>query len=378
MKKILLILFFLASGYNLTYAQFDNSTIENRIRPDSSRTGDVYLNIYNFNFVRDYEYANQFHDGYTLYGTQLQPTLVYYAHPNLAIVAGAYLRQDYGNNGLRDAKPIFTLKYHKKDLTLNFGSIEGGIQHGYIEQLWDFERQITEPIQYGTQFLVEKKRFKLDAWIAWQKQIYTPSPVKEQIVGGLTSEGTIFDTNGWKLSIPLQFLAFHKGGQIDTLKQIPIQTLVNGATGFKLHKQVGGSIKEVYTDNYIAVFKDFSPEKRLAFQGGFGVWLNGGIATKFGNIQASYWRGNNFITMKGMPLYESVSSTLFDNGHIENKRSIFLLRYNYQKELLPHLYLDTRIEPHWDLGTSRKENLQFQGSFFLTYKQDFKLFKAKK
>jgi hypothetical protein len=379
MKRTLLILFFFISGYQLTYAQFNNGAIENRIRPDSNAVGEVHFNFYNFNYVRDYEYANQFHDGYTLYGTQLQPQLVYFAHPNLAIVAGAYIRKDFGDNGVKEAKPLFTLKYHKKDLTLNFGSLEGGIHHGYIEQLWNFERQITDPIQYGTQLIVEKEKFKLDAWIAWQKMIYSPSPVKEQIIGGLTTEGAILQRNGWKLSVPVQFLAYHKGGQIDTLKSVPLQTLFNGAAGLKLHKEIGGNtIKEIYTDNYVAVYKDFSPVKTEPFQGGFGVWLNAGLDTKFGSIVASYWKGNNFETIKGMPLYQSVSTTLYDFGYQEKSRSIFLLRYCYQKELLPNLYLDTRIEPHIDLGTSRKESLQFQGSFFLTYKQDFKLFTVKK
>jgi hypothetical protein len=379
MKRTLLFLFFFIAGYQLTYAQFNNSAIENRIRPDSNAVGEVHFNFYNFNYVRDYEYANQFHDGYTLYGTQLQPQLVYFAHPNLAIVAGAYIRKDFGDNGVKEAKPLFALKYHKKDLTLNFGSLEGGIHHGYIEQLWNFERQITDPIQYGTQLIVEKEKFKLDAWIAWQKMIYSPSPVKEQIIGGLTTEGTILQRNGWKLSVPVQFLAYHKGGQIDTLKSIPLQTLFNGAAGLKLHKEIGGNtIKEIYTDNYVAVYKDFSPVKTEPFQGGFGVWLNAGVDTKFGSIVASYWKGNNFETIKGMPLYQSVSTTLYDFGYQEKSRSIFLLRYCYQKELLPNLYLDTRIEPHFDLGTSRKESLQFQGSFFLTYKQDFKLFTVKK
>jgi len=379
MKKTLLFIFFIIAGYELTYAQFNNSAIENRIRPDSNAVGEVHFNFYNFNYVRDYEYANQFHDGYTLYGTQLQPQLVYFAHPNLAIIAGAYIRKDYGDNGVNEAKPLFTLKYHKKDLTLNFGSLEGGIHHGYIEQLWNFERQITDPIQYGTQLIVEKEKFKLDAWIAWQKMIYSPSPVKEQIIGGLTTESTILQRNGWKLSVPVQFLAYHKGGQIDTLKSIPLQTLFNGAAGLKLHKEIGGNtIKEVYTDNYVAVYKDFSPVKTEPFKGGFGIWLNAGVDTKFGSIVASYWKGNNFETIKGMPLYQSVSTTLYDFGYQEKSRSIFLLRYCYQKELLPNLYLDTRIEPHIDLGTSRKESLQFQGSFFLTYKQDFKLFTVKK
>jgi hypothetical protein len=377
MKRILLVLIFIFSGYQFSKAQFNSAAIENRIRPDSNAVGEVHFNFYNFNYVRDYEYSNQFHDGYTLYGTQLQPELVYYAHPNLAIVAGAYIRKDFGDNGVHDSKPLFALKYHKKDLSLIFGSLEGGIHHGYIEQLWDFERQITDPIQYGTQLIIEKEKWKLDAWIAWQKQIYTPSPVKEQIIGGLTAERTLFQNNGWKLSLPFQFLVYHKGGQIDTLKSVPLLTMGNGATGLKLHKEIGGNVQEIFTDNYIVGYKDFSPTKIQAFQGGYGLWFNAGANTKWGSLVASYWKGNNFQTIKGMPLYESVSSTLYDAGYKESNRSILLLRYAYQHELLPHLYLDVRVEPHVDLGTSRTEQLQFQGSFFLTYKQDFKLFKIK-
>jgi hypothetical protein len=377
MKRALLILIFTVAGFHSSWAQFNPIAIENRIRPDSNAVGEVHFNFYNFNYVRDYEYSNQFHDGYTLYGTQLQPQLVYYAHPNLAIVAGAYIRKDFGDNGVNDSKPLFALKYHKKDLSLIFGSLEGGIHHGYIEQLWDFERQITDPIQYGTQLIIEKKNWKLDAWIAWQKQIYTPSPVKEEIIGGLTAERSLWQSNGWKLSLPLQFLVYHKGGQTDTLKSVPLLTIGNGATGLKLHKEIGGNVQEVFTDNYIVGYKDFSPTKIQAFQGGYGLWFNAGANTRWGSIVASYWKGNNFQTIKGMPLYESVSSTLYDAGYKEKSRSILLLRYAYQHELLPHLYLDVRVEPHVDLGTSRTEQLQFQGSFFLTYKQDFKLFKIK-
>jgi hypothetical protein len=377
MKRALLILIFLVAGYQVSRAQFNPIAIENRIRPDSNAVGELHFNFYNFNYVRDYEYSNQFHDGYTLYGTQLQPQLVYFAHPNLAIVAGAYIRKDFGDNGVNDSKPLFALKYHKKDLSLIFGSLEGGIHHGYIEQLWDFERQITDPVQYGTQLIVEKKNWKLDAWIAWQKQIYTPSPVKEEIIGGLTAERTLWQNNGWKLSLPFQFLVYHKGGQTDTLKSVPLLTTGNGATGLKLHKAIGGNVQEIFTDNYIVGYKDFSPTKVQAFQGGYGLWFNAGANTRWGSLVASYWKGNNFQTIKGMPLYESVSGTLYDAGHKESNRSILLLRYAYQHELLPHLYLDVRVEPHVDLGTLRTEQLQFQGSFFLTYKQDFKLFKIK-
>lgn len=143
------------------------------------------------------------------------------------------------------------------------------------------------------------------------------------------------------------------------------------------HKAIGDNIKEVFTDNYIAVYKDFSPTKRRAFQGGFGLWLNAGMDTKWGSFVASYWKGNNFLTIKGMPLYQSVSENLYENGFTQSSRSILAIRYVYQKELVPNLYLDVRFEPHIDLENSDK-SLQFNHSLFLTYKEDFRLFKRKK
>jgi hypothetical protein len=374
MKKQLLILFLIAISFNVQ-AQFNNEAIFNRIRPSDSLDKELHFNLYNFNYVRNYEYSNKFHDGYTLYGTQLEPQLVYFANPNLAIVAGAYLRKDFGTEGIYDAKPLFSLKYHKKDLTLIFGSLEGNIQHNYIEPIYNFERKITTPIEYGTQLLVEKEKFKLDSWIAWQKMIYPGDAKKEEIVGGLSTETTVWQKDNWQLSIPAQFLAYHQGGQIDVLKSIPISTLFNGATGFKLHKRVGYRVTDVFFDNYIAVYKDFSPTKTRAYQGGYGLWLNAGVNSKWGSLVASYWKGNNFITIKGMPLYQSVSTTLYDEGFTQQSRSILAVRYAYQHQLLPNLYLDVRFEPHFDLGTPDSQ-LQFNHSFFLTYKQGFKLAKS--
>ncbi len=378
MKKHLFSFFIILSSCSL-YAQLNNAYLYNRIRPADSLTKELHLNFYNFNYVRNYEYSNDFHDGYTLYGTQIEPQLVYYAHPNLAITAGAYLRKDFGNErGLYDAKPLFSLKYSKKkDLTLVFGSLEGNIQHNYIEPIYNFERKITTPIEYGTQLLIDKEKFSLDAWIAWEKMIYKGDAAKERIVGGFTTDFTLFKSNDWKLTIPVQSLFYHTGGQIDVLDNISISTLFNGATGFTLSKQIGYNVKKVYTNNYVAAYKDFSPTKLRAYNGGYGLWLNAGADTRWGNVAASYWKGNQFLTIKGMPLYQSVSENLNNNGFTQKQRNILMLRYVYQKQLLPNLYLDVRFEPHFDFDKAEK-NLQFNHSFFLTYKENFKLFKLKK
>ncbi len=376
MKNHLLTILFIFFAMSMN-AQVNNNYLYNRIRPADSLTNELHLNFYNFNFVRNYEYNGKFHDGYTLYGSQIEPRLVYFAHPNLAITAGAYLRKDFGGEGVYDAKPLFNLKYSKNDLTLVFGDLEGNIQHNYIEPLYNFERKITTPIAYGTQLLVEKEKVKLDAWIAWQKMIYKGDAAKEEIVGGFTSAFTVFKNNDWHLTIPAQVLAYHAGGQIDILSNTSISTLFNGATGFTLTKNIGYYIKQVYTNNYVATYKDFSPTNVRAYQGGFGLWLNAGMDTRWGNLAASYWKGNNFITIKGMPLYASVSETRDDYGFTQNRQEILTLRYIYQKELLPNFYLDVRFEPHFNLNQPDKK-LQFNHSFFLTYIENFKLFKIKK
>lgn len=376
MKKTLLFVLIILFAFSAK-AQLNNTYLYNRIRPADSLTHEVHLNFYNFNYVRNYEYNNDFHDGYTLYGMQLEPQLVYFAHPNLAITGGAYLRKDFGEDGFYEARPLLNIKYRKRDLTLVFGSLEGNIQHGYIEPIYNFERKITTPIEYGTQLLIDKERFNVDAWIAWEKMIYRGDAAKERIVGGFTTDFTLVKTEDWKLTIPAQTLFYHTGGQIDVLQNIPISTLFNGATGFTLSKNIGYHVKQIYTNNYIAAFKDFSPTKLRAYEGGFGLWLNAGIDTRWGNLAASYWKGNQFITIKGMPLYQSVSENIDNYGYTQNHRNILMLRYVYQKQLLPKLYLDLRFEPHFDLNQADRQ-LQFNHSFFLTYKESFKLFKVRK
>jgi hypothetical protein len=57
------------------------------------------------------------------------------------------LHKDFGNAGLYDAQPLFSVKFNKKYLTLIFGSLEGNLQHNYIEPLFNVERKITSPIE---------------------------------------------------------------------------------------------------------------------------------------------------------------------------------------------------------------------------------------
>ncbi len=377
MKKTLF-LFILSVLFYSSEAQILNDSLEYRIRPDSARTGELYLSVHNFNYMRNYEYFNKIQDGYTLFGAQLEPQLVYYAHPRLAVTAGVHLRKDFGGRGIYRTYPLFSVKYQHGNSTLVNGVLEGNTHHRMLDPIYDFEKKITEPVEYGTQFIINGRNLFLDAFINWKKMIYKPSPVQEQILGGLSAELNLIKNSNLSLSVPVQLTVFHQGGQID-LADDPLQTLVNSALGFKLKLPFSGWIKNLRTENYLISFNDLSFTDLQPYSKGYGWYLNAGFDTqKFGSLMGTLWKGNSFISSNGMPLYQSVSQHIVHAGYTEKHRKLFILRYSYQQKLLPNLYMDFRFEPLMDLGRpagSRK--IEFSNSSFLMYKQEFRLHKAK-
>ncbi|MEJ7691677.1 hypothetical protein [Daejeonella sp.] len=377
MKKIYFLVLFVAL-LTSSQAQIVNDSLEYRIRPDSLKTDELHLSIHNFNYMRNYEYFNKIQDGYTLFGGQLEPQLVYYAHPQLSISAGVHLRKDFGGRGIYRTFPLFSVKYQKHNATLINGVLEGNIHHRMIDPIYDFEKKITEPVEYGTQFIIDNKSFFLDAFINWKRMVYKPSPDQEQILGGASAEITLLDNSNIRLSVPLQLTAFHQGGQIDVVAA-PLQTLVNGAMGFKLRVPLKGFVNAFRSENYYTHYRDLSFTSVQAYSNGGGWFLNSGIDTKLGSLMATYWNANEFIATQGMPIYQSVSQHINQVGYTQANRQLLMIRYSYQKKLIPNLYLDFRFEPMMDLNRPKgKKKIEFSNSSFLVYKQEFRLHKVKK
>ncbi len=376
MKKYLL-LSFICTWALSSVAQLSNDSLEYRIRPDSARTGSVYLHINNFNFLRNYEFFNSFQDGYTLYGTQLDPQISYYPHPKLVITAGVSLRKDYGNQGIRKTLPLFSLKYKSGPLTFITGSLEGSINHRMIEPIYDFERRITNPVEYGTQFIWEKKSLFVDAFINWDNMIYRPSGEQERIFAGGSADITLKNSGRLKLSIPIQAMLFHAGGQIDTT-DLTNKLTVNAATGFKLKYDTQGQfIRSLLFENYIVGFKDNSTDKLWAFDSGKAFYLNAGVKSRWGDLILSYWNADKYASVTGMQIFQSVGHKLGQENYTEARRNLLFLRYAYQKQLIPHLYLDFRLEPVIDFKSPTANNVEFYHSLFVVYKQDFRLYRKK-
>ena len=375
--KRLLSFFFSLFIFCTVNAQLVNDSLEYRIKPDSLKSGNLELSFYNFNFLRNYEYFNDFHDGYTLFGTQLEPRLVYYPNAKLAVSAGGHIRKDFGKDGINKSYPLFTIKYQHKNTALINGVIEGNIHHRYIEPLFDFERKINNPVEYGTQVVIDKPSLFLDAFVNWNRMIEKHSPDQEQIFAGVSSDIGILRKGRMKLSVPVQVFAFHQGGQIDTDPD-PLKTIANTAIGVKLNLERDGFIKHIRTENYFVTYTDLSPTKESTYNDGTAWFINLGVGTKkYGDLTGSFWEGRKYVSPVGMPIYQSVSQQIDHAGYSEDIRQLFILRYTYQRQLVSNFYIDFRVEPVFDLKSPTTKSIDFSHSLFLVYKQDFKLFKKK-
>ncbi|MCB2407168.1 hypothetical protein [Hymenobacter lucidus] len=352
-------------------AQLNNRAFYRPIALQPEYDQQLRLQVSALLFNKDNEYFNKIDEGRTYYGTQLATRLVYFPSPKFRLEAGVFLLKDYGTEKLRQVRPLFTAIYQHGPHRLLLGNIQGNVQHGYIEPLFDFERVFTAPLEEGSQYQFTTRRLKLDAWVDWQRQQYRFSNFQEEVAGGLAAEATVLeDSLGWRVGIPFQFTGKHIGGQIDTVDE-PLQTYFNLASGVRVRKKLASELfQAVYFEGYVTQFIDYSFTRKLAFDKGYGLYLNAGVDTKLSNLQLAYWKGNGFFSPMGGRLYRSISTTVSDPGYIERHRELLILRMLKDYQLADNLVLSTRFEPLYDLGN---KSIDFSFALYLNFNQEFLL-----
>lgn len=374
--SLLFLVLFLPLSVPVTYAQLDNKALEKKLEIKPEYEHDLRIGVDILGFSKNNEYFNDIADGYTLFGYHLNPKLVYFPAGSVRLEVGALLWKDFGTTNYNQIQPTFTIKLQKEHYELLFGNLQATVSHRYIEPLYDFEKVINDPLENGIQFIWHRDKLWLDSWIDWQRMIYRGDPFREEIEGGLSAEQRLLQTDkGWRLALPFQFTAQHKGGQIDA-SDIPLLTAFNGTVGLKLEKKLKSNFwKALRTENYYVVFKDFSNTKLLPFTSGRGIYLNAGVDTKVQNVMLSYWQGNGYISELGGKLFQSASTTFTKPDYLEKDRQLLILRFSHDIKLLENLYLTLRFEPLYDFNNPQ---LEFSNSFYLHFNTDFFMTKLRK
>jgi len=373
MMKKLLSAIFLLCVFITAYPQLNNTPFNN-IRPlDASRSHELYLDFDALLFTKNNEYFSRIADGYTLYGFQFAPFISYYPSEKVRIDAGIYFQKDFGNNDFTTIAPIFTVKFDLGPFQQIIGNLEGSLNHLYVEPLYDFERVLIDRLETGMQTKFIDDNTFMDLWINWETMIYERDPNLEEVSGGIS----FFRDMHWgphQLRIPLQFIAYHKGGQID-FNPSPILTLWNSAAGisYTYHFPEGSWIRSIKSDNYYLYYENITPSHRLAFDDGDGWYANLSITTSIDlELMASYWLGNEFITIKGGQLFPSVSSAVHHEGHAEPKRELLILRLMHNLHIDRDIKFSARFEPYYDLVQTKWE---YSWGFYLNYYPSFFLSK---
>lgn len=369
---ISLLLLFIVS---FSSAQLNNRAFEQKLIINEVDSNSLFFGFNALGFSKNNEYFNDIADGFTLFGYQFNPYLSYQPLKNFRFDFGLYLQKDFGTNDFSEISPTFSFKYQKEYYSIVFGTLEGSVNHNLIEPLYDFENVLIDRLENGIQFLYEKDKLKLDAWVDWQNMIFRGDDDQEEVSGGLSAQYNLIDKD-YKLYLPVQFLVFHQGGQID-LNDDPLVTLINTAIGLGFKKPISdvGFLKSFITENYYVYYNDFSSQSLRAFENGNGWYLNTTIEMKHGlELMASYWRGNEFISINGGQLYPSVSSTVKRPDAVEEIRELLIFRIFHNIKIADNLYISSRFEPFYDL---KNQKFEFSHGIYINYRPRFFLLKTK-
>ena len=338
----------------------------------SHNAGELRVSLNAFTFFKDNEYFNKIVDGYTLYGTQLNPQLVYYPTKDLRLEGGVFLWKDFGNPQLKQVRPTFRATWTMGKQQIILGNIRANLHHNYIEPMFNFERVMLNPLEEGIQMRYTGKRLFVDQWVDWQRQQYRYSNYQEEVAGGLSSSYRISpDNSPWTVALPFQFTAIHHGGQIDTLDK-PLQTVFNEAFGLEARRTLGGPTLRAFRFNgYVLGYQDYSFTKgQFPFQYGRALYLNGTLETRFADVMVSYWQGSRFMAPLGGDLYQSASRTVSNPDFLDRKRNIIFVRLLRDFRISDGAALTARVEPVFDLNAKL---LDYSFGIYLNFRQDWLL-----
>lgn len=343
-------------------AQVDYPIFKTLINVNPKDSQKLSFSLDNLNYLYNTEYFTDIPLSGTQFGYQLVPEFRYQPFPRLVLKGGLYLQKEFGRPNYTTLEPTFSIKYMAKHSSLLLGTLEGNLNHGYIEPIYDYMRFANDRNENGLQFKVFTKPYVQDLFINWTKAIHPGDTFKEEFDIGLTSRINVLKTKKVEFGVPLQLLYSHKGGQFDT-SGTPLQSLFNFAIGGSVAVNFEHQfLKKIVLDNYWVYYKDISFTKRQKFDSGNAYFAHLLLNFNWFDLDFRYWRGNGYIGPRGGGLFQSVSQTRVN--YSEKIRKLFLMSLIYDRELFKNTNFNMRFSPYYDFGNKA---LEYSYEIYLRY-----------
>lgn len=311
----------------LLHAQLVEKVCTTDYKIDPGKAKELSFELDNISFFKNNEFDGDVIKGYTLPGLWVQPKFVYYPTDNIRLEAGAHLLWysgayqypcfsyvDIANwKGTQFQSGAHVLPYFRAQLALGkvhfvLGNIYGGANHRLIDPMFNPELNLTADPEMGLQVLYDSKHFDLDVWANWQSFIFYGDTHQEEFTFGVSSRVKLNkQSSRVHCYIPIQLLAQHRGGELDTIVSNSVQTLMNGAVGmgvtWNLERRV---LKRVNVELDAAGYYQQAGEL-WPFDKGFGFYGSAFVDLKNFRVKAGYWQCANFVSMFGIPYFGAVA-----------------------------------------------------------------------
>lgn len=312
------------------------------------------LNVYSRAFFDNNEFHSPLCKGYTLPGFRLTPTLKYTFSPAAEIEAGAYMMYYWGSKSYPDCnyfglpdysdksnKGLHALPYLRAKLTSKFGLqvIIGNLvnpTHGLIEPMYAQERLLTADPEAGIQLRYSHPRISADVWVDWRTFIYNHSPYGENFVFGATAKAMLTRPGSrWQLSLPVQVLAEHLGGEIDDT-DLGVSTLLNAAAGLRLeYTGLAPAVNSLGIEAYGLISKQVAGSL-WTLESGNAIYGQAFIETHGFRAGIGAFHARKFVSLCGLPLFGALSNI---DSSVLNSPTTFCANASYTYTFAPGVEL---------------------------------------
>ncbi len=317
---------------------------------DPEKKGELLIEVDNISFFKDNEYTGRIMKGYSLPGFWIQPKAVFYPLGNIKLELGAHMIRYWGAKkypalayqdiaewkGEQFQHGFHVLPFFRAQMALSdhvnvvLGDIYGGANHRLIEPLYNPELNLTADPEAGLQVLYDSRHFDLDVWVNWESFIFHGDTHQEAFTVGLSGRYKLNEPDArFHFYVPIQALAQHRGGEIDTIYTQSVQTLMNGAIGVGGVWNTGNRVvKNVNVElDYAGYYQQAG--NLWPYESGSGLYLRASTDISDFRIKAAYWKSDKFLSMFGSPFYGAMS--ISDEGVTFDGQNMIYFGAEYSK-----------------------------------------------
>ena len=321
---------------------------------ETADSGKLSIHFHNNNFVKNNEYYGPYTEGMTYIGSIIQPEVTWSLSDKFSLSAGWYLRYFYGKDDFEQSLPVIRARYtFLPGAQFIIGQLDGQLQHEYLEPIYGTDNYFSTNPEYGVQFLLDRKKIRLDVFMDWEKFVLPGETHQEAITGGLLAAYSFNDQSENRgLSVHFQSIIHHLGGQVN-ISDSHVQTRANYSPGLEYSFLPGLKLlNRITLSSFYIGASELSQTNTLPFESGYATQNTVTFENKWFKLGTGWFHGDDYFAPKGDYLFQSVSQ--LDDYYSTESRDLITSKFMFGNQITKGVYFSFRVESYYDL--QRKTN----------------------